>query len=96
MSHALTRIDVTARIRHVATGETVGHPTHVEVAPGTVLDEWSDTFIWSDGNYSCDCNRSIFFAQSGGADHDDQCGDERFRVNLVAPDGRVFYREFDE
>lgn len=24
------------------------------------------TFLWSDGNYSCDCNRALFFADANG------------------------------
>jgi hypothetical protein len=49
-------------------------------------------FNWTDGNYSCDCNRSMFFAQAAGEDPDDDgCGDERFTaIKVVFDDGREF------
>jgi hypothetical protein len=55
------------------------------------------TFIWSDGNYACDCNRASFFEQAGGenSDHDHECGDSRYLVKLVNPKtGKTFYNEF--
>jgi hypothetical protein len=56
------------------------------------------TYIWSDGNFSCDCNRQLFFWRAGGEDdtREHQCGHERFSVRLINPEtGRVFYDEFD-
>jgi len=55
-------------------------------------DEYSDNstdegieFIWTEGNYSCDCNRYIFFY---GYDKDYPCGDERFTLISLKIDGR--------
>jgi hypothetical protein len=42
---------------------------------------WHDAaqFLWTEGNYGCDCNRAIFFADAGGeGDIDIDCGDSRF------------------
>jgi hypothetical protein len=40
-------------------------------------------YLWSDGNYSCDCNRQHFCY---GYDGDDaECGDERFLIVDVIP-----------
>lgn len=38
-----------------------------------------DWFMWEDGNYGCDCNRSLFFL---GVDLDEclPCGDGRFEI----------------
>ena len=41
--------------------------------------EWSSDYIWSEGNYSCDCNRAVFFAEAGKEDvapaWEQPCGD---------------------
>jgi len=40
-------------------------------------------YMWGDGNYSCDCNRGLFFERAKGNDPDlfeFDCGDGRFRV----------------
>lgn len=43
----------------------------------------SSDYLWTDGNYSCDCNRSLFFGDS-----DITCGEDRFRViKAVLPNG---------
>lgn len=35
-----------------------------------------DCFIWTDGNYSCDCNRALFIQRVGFPDFPDmECGD---------------------
>ena len=50
------------------------------------------TYIWQDGNYSCDCNRHLFFYDDWGG----ECGDGGFSVNLQNPKtGEYFYKEFD-
>jgi hypothetical protein len=36
-------------------------------------------FLWTEGNYSCDCNRHIFFEAVAGLDTDDcPCGEARY------------------
>ena len=56
------------------------------------------TFIWEEGNFSCDCNRELFFLRAGQEpEHDEvECGADRYAVELVNPkDGRVFYSDFE-
>ena len=55
------------------------------------------TYIWEDGNYSCDCNRRRFFARANDEDKDldRPCGYDRYSVRLRnAKTGRVYYDEF--
>src|SRR5690349_4077922 len=58
-------------------------------------------FIWSEGNFSCDCNRYLFWCRAGddSEDEDDEdagrCGDERFSVRLKDEAGNVLYEDFD-
>jgi hypothetical protein len=35
-------------------------------------------FIWSEGNYSCDCNRHIFFTNRDEMEH--PCGEDKYTV----------------
>ncbi len=47
-------------------------------------DDWEEhsDYIWAEGNYSCDCNRAIFFAEVNNEDTehavDLPCGDEKY------------------
>ncbi len=54
-------------------------------------------FMWSDGNYGCDCNRSLFFARSVGEDDDPNrvCGDTAFSVRIFDLAGNVVYHDDD-
>jgi hypothetical protein len=57
--------------------------------------DWFGEFIWEEGNYCCDCNRSIFFRQAGGTfeGHVD-CSTERFDIiKIVEEDGTVYVNE---
>lgn len=54
------------RITDAATGET-------RIA--REFDDWDEVnfaphYLWSDGNYGCDCNRYLFFERAGGKDPD--------------------------
>lgn len=42
--------------------------------------EESDEYLWTDGNFGCDCNRALFFARAGGEAEPDErpCGDVAF------------------
>lgn len=62
-----------------------------ETGEHAVVDyEWDSTYdegvflyLWSDGgNYSCDCNRALFFARARGEEEPDDppCGEDRFCV----------------
>jgi hypothetical protein len=56
-----------------------------------------NTFIWVDGNFSCDCNRSLFFARANDEDEDEAwelgCSDTDYSVNIVV-EGKLIYNEF--
>lgn len=52
-------------------------------------DEYEDndiiSFLWSDGNYACDCNRSLFFARAKGEPDPEitKCTDYKFSVLYI-------------
>lgn len=58
----------------------------------------SSSYLWSDGNYGCDCNRALFFARAAGEEDPDDdespCGDAAYRVRITE-DGREVYRDDD-
>jgi hypothetical protein len=58
--------------------------------------ETPNAFMYEEGNYSCDCNRHLFFHRAVGVEPDDHdCGDGAYSVNLVNPkNGQVYYQEF--
>ena len=52
-------------------------------------DEGSD-YLWTDGNYSCDCNRELFFCRAAAEDEPEEhaCGESRFAaLKAILPDG---------
>jgi hypothetical protein len=67
--------------------------------PGYVREEgweFDPVFIWSDGNFSCDCNRALFFARAvDEPDPDLECGQSQYRVNWIRNDetGNIIYEE---
>ena len=72
---------------------TIYDPSH-----GDSPSDW----MYTEGNYSCDCNRYIFFRRAIGheltdEDHDAVvCSHNKFLVNLAnAKDDVVYYREFE-
>lgn len=82
-----------AHIRNNETGEVVQHETSV------CMDDNGDPdcFNWEENNFSCDCNRGLFFYREKGLDDPDYpCDMNAFSANLSNPvDGKVFYREFE-
>lgn len=76
-------------IRRNVTGET---RVYHDVGPYVPKSELGSTvFQWRENNYSCDCNRFLFFERAGGRepDLDDAvCGDGEYTVTHVRlPDG---------
>jgi hypothetical protein len=57
-------------------------------------------FMFADGNFSCDCNRRLFFRRAGGEDDladlsGDSCGGDAFSVLLLAAgDTSPIYSDF--
>jgi hypothetical protein len=75
----------TVFIRHNATGEAATmawpHP----------WQDWSP-YMWGHGNYACDCNRAIFFAEATGRE-DPPCSDGAFSVRITDDDGRELFSD---
>lgn len=69
-----------AFITNVETGET---RLSIESDAVNPQEQWPP-FIWTDGNYSCDCNRALFFARAKGEPDPEEipCGESKFRVRL--------------
>lgn len=63
-----------AAITDTWTGETREAPVHFHI-PDT--EEISD-YLWSEGNYACDCNRGLFFSGESG-----ECGESRYTVRIT-------------
>jgi len=57
--------------------------------------DYDGVFIWEDGNFSCDCNRSLFFHRALGLPEEDcSCGYEAFRVDFIKDEtGKIWYQE---
>lgn len=84
-----------AEIRDNATGIVREYQNDAILEDG---DFEPSAFIWESGNYSCDCNRRLFFARAAGEDEDwdSDCSDGLYSVRLRnKKSGRVFYSEFD-
>lgn len=73
-----------------------------------IEDEDPSDFYFSEGNYSCDCNRLSKFMEINGEEYKCKCdvdcngvecppcGDEAYDVQLInKKDGEIFYDEFD-
>ena len=86
-------VPIVAHIRENATGKIRTYSIDGVLEDGA---EFVSTFIWEHGNYSCDCNRELFFGYANDEDEKDVvCGDYRYSVNLEDPKtGAVFYREY--
>lgn len=66
--------------------------------------QWDDkhadgiAYMWRDGNYSCDCNRQLFFNEADGvttSDEDVECGEGAYTVISVknAETGELIYSD---
>ena len=56
--------------------------------------EESSEYLWSEGNFSCDCNRGNFFTDAGGEERGNvPCGDSRYRVVISDGTGDILYNE---
>ena len=69
-------------------------PEPFTIWPG---DENPSDYIWSEGNYACDCNRALFFNLAAGIHENDhyECSDGLYSVRVRNREtGVVFYSEF--
>ena len=92
-----TKEDVvsTVFIKDVSTGEIRSFEDDHSVY---FADGEYNFFMWDEGNWSCDCNRELFFNRAGGQQYDNKdlvCGDGiRYSVNIEI-DGKIEYREYE-
>lgn len=54
-------------------------------------------YLWTDGNYSCDCNRSRIFdeCEDEFRESEHACGESEFRVNIYDGTGKCLLFEFE-
>lgn len=91
-------VECIAEIRDNKTGEVREYETHEILEEG---EEHPCVFNWEENNYSCDCNRRLFFKRAKGEetkeDWDVPCSDGKYSVNLKnKKDGRIYYQEFEK
>jgi hypothetical protein len=87
-------VRVIAEIRHNPTGEVRQHDSNEILEDGAATPS---VFNWEENNYSCDCNRRLFFERAVNPDYDDDlpCSEGEFLVRLVNPvTGQPYYAEF--
>lgn len=98
----MAEVECKIEIKHPDSKEIVELVNHKYLTDLTLNDSNSvNTFIWEDGNYSCDCNRNDFFYQVKNnakpfeADMM-QCGDT-FKIRITRLDtNEVIYDQFKE
>ena len=95
-----TLVKCIAEIRDNKTGEIREYDTVEVLNDG---QDYPSVFNWEENNFSCDCNRYLFFKYAGGeeAEVSDEeitvCSEGGYSVNLKnKKDGKVYYREFGE
>jgi hypothetical protein len=92
----LTRERLTERPILVHITDTRSGETRIDKNTGLWNEdgEFQD-FIWSEGNYACDCNRGLFFANAVGDEEDDDhaCGADRYKVRICDELGTELYRD---
>lgn len=51
-----------------------------------------DTYLWEEGNYSCDCNRALFFARVNGEEEDWElpCSDIEYSVEIFLGEELIY------
>jgi hypothetical protein len=76
--------EVVIRVRHVPSGEVRTHSW-------TEREQSLCDFIWTEGNYACDCNRGLFFLRAEnpdlGPDCAIACGRGLYALDSVDVDG---------
>lgn len=91
---AVSDVPVVVNIRKNSTGEIRQKSDTLCADEGGTVNP----FVWEDGNYSCDCNRRLFFARANGEDEDweGDCSDGEYSVEISDSAGVLLYSEFRE
>ena len=83
MSEMDEPIRAIVHIRRNSDGIVRSHPT-----------DWYGPYMWELGNYSCDCNRYLFFQRAAGEPDDEaECGDGKYSVEIVNDAGTILQRD---
>lgn len=80
----------TVDILEVTTGEVVRREMDLPWHEGSL-------YWWTDGNYSCDCNRRMEFLRAKGFDPSElemECDVGAYRVAITLPGGEVVLKEW--
>lgn len=83
------QVEVIAEILDLQTNKVVEYTTEGYMQEE---DEHPGIYNWEEGNFSCDCNRGLFYTN-----HEVDCNENenRFKVNLKnVIDNKYFYKEF--
>ena len=90
-------VPVNVHIRRNADGAVRVYPF-----PEYGWDTDGSDFIWSDGNYACDCNRHLFFERAGGNDpywnegvSEPGCGMTAYNIRIFDMTGTLLYADED-
>lgn len=89
-------VKIIAQIKNNETQEIREYETDELMLEG---EDTPHTFIWEDGNYSCDCNRTLFFLRAKDEEEpeDPPCSEGKYSVRLLnAKDRQPYYSEFDK
>lgn len=73
-------ITITARLRKESTGEIRPYTYTIPGNPDGTF------YLWTEGNYSCDCNRELFWTNHN-PNCPNPCGDERYTLVGLTLDG---------
>lgn len=91
-----TWVEIIAVIRKNETGEIREYVTSAILEDDNTIF----TFGWCEGNYSCDCNRNLFFLRANNEDEEeaweyDNCSEGEYSVQLLnSVDRSMLYKEF--
>jgi len=88
----MRREKIIVRIRNNETGEIRDYHTE-----GFGEEGKPNAWYYSDGNGSCDCNRTLYFQRANKEEEyfDTECGDVKFSIQIINQDGKVYYDELE-
>lgn len=73
--------------------EIVNNETRERIQMESVYpDEETFLFMWQEGNYSCDCNRGLFFDRANGKEkefNEYTCGESKYSAYSISPDKKL-------
>lgn len=78
-------------IRCVESGEVRVYVSDLDHPQGWLSD--GQEYMWTEGNWSCDCNRELFFRDWDVDDERLTCGETKYRIAKVVSGGREFFPE---